>query len=128
MRLWLAIDEGREIQDVQAFIGGIAFNVSREQMRKRSRNRELESDASVKLIEGPENRSTELTDQHRLLRKLVAKLDAEDQEIILAVFYWGFNGSELGELLGIPRQTALSRLHRTVDRIRAMPESKGLQQ
>ena len=125
-RLWLAIDEGKDIQDVQSFIGGIAFNVSREQVRKKIRGREIEAATSLTPTDGHEDRTSEESEQHRLIRRLIVKLDEEDQEIILATFYWGLNSSQLGEMLNIPRQTALSRLQRAMRRIQAMPESRGL--
>jgi RNA polymerase sigma-70 factor (ECF subfamily) len=56
-------------------------------------------------------------------RRLIARLDAKDQALLVLRFGYDFELPQVAEALGIPVGTAKSRLHRTLARLRAEMEN-----
>jgi RNA polymerase sigma factor (sigma-70 family) len=117
-RTFLACIEARErYAEAAAFrtwLLGIANNLLREHYRRGRRRRaeiDFESDSVRDLCEGPSTLLRNLRDRQALLEALRA-IPVECQ-VILELFYWErFTGPELGAFLGVPENTARSRLRR----------------
>jgi RNA polymerase sigma factor (sigma-70 family) len=103
--------EGRS--SFRTYLLGIAHNVLREHLRRRHRTHaiDLESQSIVDLAPGP---STLLAGrvEHRLLLEALRTLPLRYQ-ILLELYFWEkLTGPELGEILGVPENTARSRVRR----------------
>ena len=121
--------EGRA--SFRTFLFAVAHNVLREFFRKKRRASpvDLASQSVVDLGAGP---STVLAGrrEQRLLLEALRRIPLELQ-VVLELYYWErLSGSQLGEVLGVPENTARSRirrakqlLHKALKRIEASPEA-----
>jgi RNA polymerase sigma-70 factor (ECF subfamily) len=117
-RTFLACLEGRERYAATAafrtWLLGIAHNLLREHYRRGRRAREqidFSHDSVRDLCDGPSTLLRQLRGRQSLLEALRAI--PIDSQVILELFYWErFTGVELGSFLGIPEDTARSRLRR----------------
>lgn len=118
-RTFIACVEGRdrfrEEATFRTFLFAIARNVLREHIRGRQRLRsreiDFEVDSVVDLGATPSTLLAARAEEKLLLHGLRA-LPLASQEV-LELFYWErLTGAELGEVLGVPEDTARTRLRR----------------
>lgn len=108
-------DRFREEASFRTFVFAVARNVLREHIRQRQRSRQQEADFEVdSLVDLGQGPVTVLAAraEERLLLQALRSLPVAAQEI-LELFYWErLTGGELGEVLGVPEDTARTRLRR----------------
>lgn len=106
----------------------IAANKARDQLRRRSRRREVAFDAQIgegedagrsfiHLLAGDSttpDESLRLDEQRRVVRSVVEEMPPNLCEVLILAYYHRFPYKEIGEIVGIPLGTVKSRLHAAV--------------
>lgn len=104
--------EGRS--SFRTFLYAIAHNVLREHYRERRKARgqeEVEELSVVDLGAGPSTMLAAKREQRALLEAL--RRIPMRYQVVLELYYWEkLTGAELGEILGVPEDTARSRIRR----------------
>lgn len=130
VRLCEAMSAGRPVRDLSRFICGISVNVFRQALRQRARWASapilLHSSSNLQSASAPQSQVLEDREHQDILMALVGKLTPEDQAILVAVYFMDMSTTQLGETLNVPRQTALSRLYRAIERLRQLALAEGL--
>ncbi|MCY1065590.1 sigma-70 family RNA polymerase sigma factor [Nannocystis sp. RBIL2] len=108
----------RQAANFRAYLLGIAHNILREHYRagRRDDHDDVEACSAVELGAGP---STLLgaREEERLLLEALRSVPLECQ-VILELYYWeDLSGPQLAEVLGVPEDTARSRLRRARIRV-----------
>jgi len=67
----------------------------------------------------PEHTAIE-ADEQAEVRRILANLPEQDREILVLRYYQQLNYDEISKILGIPKNTAGSRLHRAREKLREM--------
>lgn len=97
----------------RTFLFAVAHNVLREFFRAKDRNRtvDFDSTSAVDLGVGPATALGGRREQ-RVLLEALRRIPIELQ-VVLELYYWEqLSGSALGEVLGVPEDTARSRIRR----------------
>lgn len=106
----------------------IAANKARDQLRRRSRRREVPIDAPMGTDESSRQRFLELfeaagaapdedllvEEKRRLVKHVVDEMPAKLSEVLILAYYHRFPYREIGEIIGVPLGTVKSRLHAAV--------------
>ncbi|MCB9717666.1 MAG: sigma-70 family RNA polymerase sigma factor [Myxococcales bacterium] len=111
-----ARDRFRGQSSFRNFLLGIANNKLREFIRAKGRSRttDFETQSIVDLGAGPSTMLAGTQEQRLLLEGL--RRTPLDSQVVLELYYWErLSGRELGEVLGIPEDTARSRIRRAKD-------------
>lgn len=117
----------RSVDDPEAFrsfLFAVAMNVLRQHYRKKAkRARELDDFADICVGESDHPRSlgsmASLKEETRLLVRALRRLSLDQQILLELEYFEGLGGTEISELLGLPRQTVYSRLRRGKDKLKA---------
>ena len=119
----------REESAFRTFLLGIANNMLRERYRKRRRDPvDFESHSALDLGAGPSS-VVAAKQEERILLEALRRIPL-DFQVALELYFWeDMTGAEVGEILGIPENTARSRVRRgkellakAIQRIEASPE------
>jgi RNA polymerase sigma factor (sigma-70 family) len=113
--------DGGQVENVRAFTAGIAYNVVREQLRKRSDAVDLSTHSFADLRP---NQSVEMvrSEEHRILLKGLHRLPVDDQ-ILLGLRYWErLRTRELAEIVGTNHSTVRTRLQRAEIKLQKLIE------
>lgn len=107
-------DRFREEASFRTFLFAIAHNILKEHYRRRQRSDrelDLDRDSIVDLGASPTSLLVAQAEEKLLLHGLRTLPIAS--QVILELYYWeGLTGAELGALLGVPEDTARSRLRK----------------
>jgi len=110
-------DSFRQATSFRAYLLGVAYNLLREHYRAVRRNHEdVDSRSVLDLGAGP---STLIgaREEQRLLLEALRSVSLEDQAL-LELYYWeDLTGPEIAAILGVPEDTARSRLRRARIRV-----------
>jgi RNA polymerase sigma-70 factor (ECF subfamily) len=110
----------------RAFLFTIARNAALDELRRRSRHR-----APVEPVEVDDRRAGEELEQVErrvAVASALAALPLRDRELVLLKFHGQLSNSELARALGISETNAGSRLHRSLQRLRAeWPDQEGME-
>ena len=117
-RTFTAAVEGRERfredSTFRTYLFGIAHNLLRERLRRKARDPaalDLDATSLVDLGQSPTSILAARAEERLLLAGLRSIPLAS--QVILELYYWeGFTGAELGDLLGVPEDTARARLRK----------------
>ena len=114
---------------ISAWLYRIAHNLVANWHRDRSRRPEIVLDDTIPLhipTEHPEVTLMQTEEQERLLR-LIRKLPAERQQLIILKFVDHMSNSEIGEIMGRTEGAVKSLYHRTLLALRDDLGAEGLQ-
>lgn len=114
--------EGRST--FRTFLFAVAHNVLREHFRQKRRDARVDDDerSVVDLGAGPSSLLADRREQ-RLLLEGLRRIPISFQ-VALELYYWEkLTGAELGEVLGVPENTARSRLRRAKELLSAALET-----
>ncbi len=105
----------------RSYLFGIAYNVLREHIRGRMRERGRSDDEHASVVDhglpGPTT-AVGLHREQRLLLEALRRLPLNDQ-VVLELFYWEqLDSGQIGDVLEIPRATVRSRLRLARERLR----------
>jgi RNA polymerase sigma factor (sigma-70 family) len=116
-RVFVGCVEGRERFEGRAkfrtFVLAVAHNILREHFRQKRRDAlvDLDERSAVDLGAGPSSVLAERREQRLLLEGL--RRIPLSYQVALELYFWEkLTGAELGEILGIPENTARSRVRR----------------
>jgi len=100
----------------RAWLFGIARNAALDELRRRGRQAELNTDPadSASLLDRGDQRS----ELRLLLDAALGKLEARERELIALKFFAGLSNGEIAGVLGISESNAGTKLHRTMDKLR----------
>jgi RNA polymerase sigma-70 factor (ECF subfamily) len=100
----------------RAWLFGIARNAALDELRRRGRQAELNTDP-VDAMTLPE-RGDQRSELRLLLDGALGKLEARERELIALKFFAGLSNGEIAGVLGISESNAGTKLHRTMDKLR----------
>jgi RNA polymerase sigma factor (sigma-70 family) len=100
----------------RAWLFGIARNAALDELRRRGRQAELNTDPvdAASQADRGEGRS----ELRLLLDGALGKLEARERELIALKFFAGLSNGEIARVLGISESNAGTKLHRTMDKLR----------
>ncbi len=108
LRAFSTLNTLRDLDRFGAWLTGIARNVARNITRSAARELPRESASGEAAVEP----NVESKDLHEFLRRQLATLDDDDREVLLMHYFTGLTTREIGDALGINRETAKKRLQR----------------
>ena len=117
-----------QTRDARPWLFGIAVNLLRMQRRKERRELRALARTGVDPVAGPHD---ELLDRvqrsadSRELARALARLGANDREILLLFFWADLTYEEIASALSIPVGTVRSRLNRARGRLKELLEASG---
>ena len=96
---------------------------------KRRRDEELGEEAAAAIEDLSDNPETALEkkDKGAILRKCVARLSADHQEVIDLVYYHEKSVEEVAEIVGIPENTVKTRMFYARKRLAELLKSEGVE-
>jgi RNA polymerase sigma factor (sigma-70 family) len=115
-------------RDAKAFIGGVERLVFLEHIRgkkKLARVAEIDAEAACDPADVPCN-VAERTETFSVLRRLLDRLEPQEQWLIVGRHFFEMNPRELSEVSGIPRRTLVDRYNRAMERLRGLAIQGGL--
>jgi RNA polymerase sigma-70 factor (ECF subfamily) len=122
-KAWRSVGTLRHAASLRCWLLTIARNEYFQWTRIRSGEPVPITEAQEIAAEGPDPEGTVvLEERDRLLRQAVNRLDPDLREILALHYFQGLSLRELGAVLGIPGGTAKSRIHRALERLRALLE------
>lgn len=98
----------------RAWLFGITRNAALDELRRRGRQAELNTDP-VDAASLPDDQRSEL---RLLLDGALGKLEARERELIALKFFAGLSNAEIGRVIGTSASNAGTKLHRTMDKLR----------
>jgi RNA polymerase sigma-70 factor (ECF subfamily) len=119
---WIA---HRRPRDVEAWISTICLNLSRSWLRKSSTQREVPMDV---ITDNRSSSSVEFEALQRvgsnLVREALWELPEEQRAAITLMDLNGFTARETARIMGTPRNTVLSRVHRGRKKLASLLDKK----
>ncbi len=121
---WFRVIEHRQDFDpdrkFKSWLYAIALNLCRDHFRKEKREK---TDLAPELIAraiGRENPETALIekDRRQWLERAIAELSELEREVFMLRHFGGMTFQEISDLLGINLNTALSRMHQAMGRLK----------
>jgi RNA polymerase sigma factor (sigma-70 family) len=100
----------------RAWLFGIARNAALDELRRRGRQAELNTDPVD--AESLPDRGGQRSELRLLLDGALGKLEARERELIALKFFAGLSNGEIARVLGISESNAGTKLHRTMDKLR----------
>ncbi len=100
----------------RAWLFGIARNAALDELRRRGRQAELNTDP-VDAATVPD-RGDQRNELRLLLDGALGKLEARERELIALKFFAGLSNGEIARVTGLSTSNAGTRLHRTMDKLR----------
>ncbi len=109
----------------RSFVFAVALNILRQHYRKKAkRQRELDDFEQVCVGDSDHPRSLDsmasLKEETRLLVRALRRLSLDMQLVLELEYFEGLGGTEIAELLGVPRQTVYTRLRRGKERLKVV--------
>ena len=131
---WLSALEHLDKFDATGNAGGfkawlfrIATNKANDHWRRGGRERRAK--AGLKLVSAAFAEVADRADadeQSQRLRDAVEKLPDAQREVLLLRYYGGLKFVEIADMLGCPLNTALGRMHKAMNKLKAMLDPDGL--
>jgi RNA polymerase sigma-70 factor (ECF subfamily) len=122
-KAWRRFGTLREAASLRSWLLTIARNEYFQWARNRSGDPATTTDAPEIAAEGPDPEGAVVLDERdRLLRQAVNGLEPDLRELVALHYFQGLSLREVGAVLGIPPGTAKSRVHRALERLRALLE------
>jgi len=100
----------------RAWLFGIARNAALDELRRRRRLTELETEPADDAPAPDEQADAGL--RRAALRTAMAALTARERELVALKFFAGLTNAEIADVLGVSESNAGTRLHRTVEKLR----------
>jgi RNA polymerase sigma factor (sigma-70 family) len=100
----------------RAWLFGIARNAALDELRRRGRQAELNTDP-VDAATLPD-RGDQRSELRLLLDGALGKLEARERELVALKFFAGLSNAEIGRVIGTSASNAGTKLHRTMDKLR----------
>lgn len=101
----------------RAWLFGIARNAALDELRRRSRLRELAAEPEDADAAGPDELA-ELAVRRTALRAAMKVLDPRERELVALKFFAGLSNAEIAAVIGVSESNAGTRLHRTLAKLR----------
>jgi RNA polymerase sigma-70 factor, ECF subfamily len=100
----------------RAWLFGIARNAALDELRRRRRLTDLETEPADDAPAPDEQADAGL--RRAALRTAMATLTARERELVALKFFAGLTNAEIADVLGVSESNAGTRLHRTVEKLR----------
>jgi RNA polymerase sigma-70 factor (ECF subfamily) len=116
-RAWSRMTQWQADTNMRAWLFTIMHNLYVNQVRRNSRQKGWESLADGDPVDTRQQAQDRMMDL-RDLEQGLARLSAERREVLMLVCLEGMSYEQVGEVLGIPVGTVMSRLHRAREELR----------
>ena len=113
LQAWNKRSSLRDLDSMDGWFTRIVVNVCRDELRARARKRDLPTPDA--LIESRADRFAERDE----LSRAVGRLSPDEQVVLALRFGRDFSVPQIADQLGIPQGTVKSRLHHSLDHLRA---------
>lgn len=123
LRAWRALDTLKDEKSAKAWLITI---LRRENARRFERKQFDYSDIDQDQLVDADSTSSESKTEQYLLRRKIATLEAEYREPLLLQVIGGFSGEEIANILGLNRNTVLTRLFRARNQLKDALERSDL--
>lgn len=124
-RAFEAWSRHRRPRNVEAWMSTICLNLARSWLRKASTRRELPTDEIAQGRSSSTVESEALQQLHAdLVRAALSELPEEQRAAITLMDLNGFTARETAQIMGTPRNTVLSRVHRGRKRLASLLEEE----
>lgn len=121
LRAWKSLDS---LQDEKAAKSWLITILRRENARRFERKQFEMAEYEEQHIIDNKSTSTEQNIENYWLRKQIAALEPEYREPLLMQVIQGFSGEEIADLLGLNKNTVMTRLFRARNQLKEALESK----
>jgi RNA polymerase sigma-70 factor, ECF subfamily len=101
----------------RAWLFGIARNAALDELRRRRRHTELESEPVDEAAQAPES-ELDTSLRRAALRSALAGLTPRERELVALKFYAGLANAEIADVIGVSESNAGTRLHRVIEKLR----------
>lgn len=101
----------------RAWLFGIARNAALDELRRRGRQSELESEPADPSLSSAD-RTVESSEHRLMLSRALAELAPRERELIALKYFAGLSNAGIGAVLGISESNAGTRLHRAITKLR----------
>jgi len=111
-RTWKYISEGKEVENIRAFVYRTANNIIIDESRKR---KTVSLDAIIEKGIAPkvdESKMAEKKIDNQELLKIISSLDEKYRDVIIMKYIDGFSSKEIAKILGDEENNVYVRLHR----------------
>jgi RNA polymerase sigma-70 factor, ECF subfamily len=133
VRVWSgAFTYRAEIARVSTWLVGITRHRAIDELRRRGVRVEKdqvpwpeESEGHLPKLDGPES-TVEASLQRQVVRRAVASLPQDQQQVLNLAFFKGLSHSEIAEVLGEPLGTVKSRIRLAMQKLRDIFTKQGL--
>ena len=120
-KAWRNMGVLREAASLRSWLLSIARNEYFQWLRARSKEPALAAEPPDSAADGPDpEEAVALEERDLLVRRAVVKLEPDLRELVALHYFQGLSLKEVGAVTGIPAGTAKSRIHRALDRLRAL--------
>ncbi|MET0393291.1 MAG: RNA polymerase sigma-70 factor [Chitinophagaceae bacterium] len=120
LKLWASRHRLTEIESPVAYLHRMARNAGIDYLRRLALSRDARQKIYA-IISGSENtteESVELSETQKILQQAIRQLTPHQQQVFLLSRYEGLNYEEIGERLGIARNTVKNQLVKALRRLR----------
>jgi RNA polymerase sigma-70 factor (ECF subfamily) len=101
----------------EAWIFGIARNAALDELRRRKRRADLETDPED--LGAPKmEEHADFTLRREIVRAALAELSGQERDLVSLKFSGGLSNAEIAGVLGLSESNAGTRLHRTITKLR----------
>lgn len=124
LRVMVGIQAGLEVEEEWAYLRGVMRNVMLEYIRSK-RRRHLLSAEALSLVVSPERgpgAEMEEEDVLTAVRKLIEKLDPDEQAVIVGRYFFGCSNEELMQELNASYRTVTRKHHSALERLKSLAE------
>lgn len=122
LRAWRSLDS---LQDDKAAKSWLITILRRENARRFERKQLDLVDIDDYAIADPHQQGTEMEMEQQMLHRQIMKLAPEYREPLVLQVMAGFNGDEIAEILGLNRNTVMTRLFRARNQLKDQIEKQS---
>ena len=122
VKVWESAPSYRSEGSPMAWLLTVARNLARSRLRRSSRQAELDEEEWDAL---PADAPAVAPEDRVVLQDALARLGAEERQIVLLHAVTGLKHREIAQLLGLPLSTVLSKYHRGLKKLKALMKGES---
>lgn len=122
VKVWESAPSYRSEGSPMAWLLTVARNLARSRLRRSSRQAELDEEEWNAI---PADAPAVAPEDRAVLQEALARLGAEERQIVLLHAVTGLKHREIAQLLGLPLSTVLSKYHRGLKKLKALMKGES---
>lgn len=127
-RTWKYLSDGKEIDNIRAFVYKTANNIIIDESRK---NKPVSLDTIMEKGFSPKIEEAKLIEDNfssQELKKMINLLDEKYRDVITMKYIDGFSSKEISQMLGETENNIYVRMHRALEKVREIIEKNERRQ